>query len=379
MYVKCYELMQLPTFKNIQFIAGASGLNHPVSWLYVLTTPSLKDWVRGGELVFVVDNADLERVFKDAVLQQVAGLVILKNEENQSVLTKALIDFADQESLPLFEMDYNLKLIDVTREVSDFITQKQTKINYLDYFYHNILFSDHLEQKNIDDFMLHFGFPNDHQFFIAVIHSKDSSLLNDIQDLLEKYVEDDEVRFLIKDLNSNSVILASGPADKVKKAKTLLRTAFSMLNERFPDRLFMTIGNTCGTLQEIRGSYKESMKSMALCSDDKRIIDYAELGFHRLLLNAEEKELKEYAALFLGEVKDYDEANEASFLQTMETYILCNGSISKTAAKLYVHKNTCIYRIARISELFGIDLNDPYTRAEVLNSLAIYRYLGQIQ
>ena len=63
----------------------------------------------------------------------------------------------------------------------------------------------------------------------------------------------------------------------------------------------------------------------------------------------------------------------------MEIYILCNGSISQASEQLFIHKNTCIYQIARINELFGLDLKDAQVKAEVLNSLSIYRFLGEVE
>lgn len=379
MYVKCYELMKVQAFKNIQLIAGGSGLNRLVSWVYVLTTPYLDGWVHGGELIFIVNNENIYKILRDAILHQIAGVVILKSEQNESFIDDKMIDFANKENLPLFEMDYNIKILDVTRDISAYIMQKQEKVDYLDYFFHNILFSEKLEKKNIDDFTLHYGFRREDVFFITTIHSQDSSKLTDIHTTMERYIEDINVRFLMINLNSYLVILAYTAPNFLKKAKTLLKSSFAMLNEKFPDLLFMGMGNTCNYLHDIRNSYKKSMNSIALCTDETRIIDYGELGFPRLLFNTAEEELEDYARYILGDVKEYDEKNQSFFLETMETYILCNGNISKTASQLYIHRNTCIYHMARINELFQIDLDNPYTRAEVLNCLYIYRFLDKIK
>lgn len=379
MYIKCYELMTIPTFKNIQLVAGEAGLNRLVSWVYILTTPYLDGWVHGGELIFITHNEDIYKVLGDAILHQIAGVVVLKSEENKSFINEEMIDFANKEDLPLFEMDYNIKLVDVTRDISSYIMQRQEKIDYLDYFFHNILFSPNLEKKNIDDFTLHYGLRSEHIFFIAMIHSKDSSKLTDIRITMQRYIEDTDVHFLMMKLNSYLVILAYTIPDFVKKAKTLLRSAFAVLNENFPDLLFMGIGNTCNSLYDVRNSYKKAMKTISLCTDETRIIDYEELGFPRLLFNTTEEELQEYANHILGDVKEHDEQNQSAFLETIEAYILYNGNVSKAASQLYVHRNTCIYRIERINELFQIDLDNPYTRSEILNCLYIYRYLGQIK
>lgn len=114
MYVKCYELMKISTFNNPVF-----------RWLGT-------QW----RINFIVYNEDIDKVLKDAILNQVSGVVILKSEQNTSYINDKIIDFANKENLTLFEMDYNVKLLDVTRDISVYIMQKQEKINYLDYFFH---------------------------------------------------------------------------------------------------------------------------------------------------------------------------------------------------------------------------------------------------
>jgi len=379
-YVHCYELLKIPSFKNIELVAGEAGLDRKVSWVYVLQTPSLEDWVHGGELMFVVNNDNICKVLEEAVLHQIAGVVVLKNKQNESNLNDEIINFANKENLPLFEMDYLIKIIDVTRDISTYIIHKQEKIDYLNYFFHNILFSENIKKKEIDDFTLNFGMHSEHVFFIATMQCKDVSKLTNIQTLLQMYIDDTDAHFLIINLNSRLIIFSYILSNYVNKAKKLLKSSFSMLNEKFPDLLFMGIGNTCTSLYDIRYCYMKSMKCIELCTNEMRIIDYEELGFQRLLLNTtDEEELEEYARYILGNVKEYDEKHQTFFLKTMEAYILFNGNINKTSAELYVHRNTCIYRIAKINELFQIDLDNPYIRADVLNCLSIYRFLDKLE
>ena len=380
MNVHCYELLKIPSFKNIQLVAGKAGLDRKVSWVYVLQTPSLEDWVYGGELLFVINNDNICNVLEESVSHQLAGVVILKNKQNESILNDEIINYANKENLPLFEMDYRIKIIDITRDISTYIIHKQERTDYLNYFFYNILFSENIKKKDIDDFTLNFGIRSEHVFFIATLQCKDISKLNNIQTLLQMYVEGTDADFLIINLNSRLIILFYGLSECVNKAKKLLKSSFSMLNEKFPDLLFMGIGNTYATLYDIRYSYMKSMKSIDLCTNEKRVIDYEELGFQRLILNTiDEEELEEYARYILGKVKEYDEKHQTFFLKTMEAYVLYNGNINKTSAELYIHRNTCIYRITKINELFQIDLDNPYTRADILNCLSIYRFLDQLE
>lgn len=108
-----------------------------------------------------------------------------------------------------------------------------------------------------------------------------------------------------------------------------------------------------------------------------------EMDYHIKLLVitrdiSNEEDLEEYATFSLGKIIEHDRKNATFFLKTLEAYILGNGNISKTAAQLYIHRNTCIYRMEKIKELFNIDFDDPYIRADILNCLCIIRYLDMI-
>lgn len=376
MYVSCYDLMNMPSFKNIQLVAGESGLDRKVSWVYVLQTPSLKDWIYGGEFMFIVNNIDIYKILEEAVSYGIAGVVVLKNENNVSLLTEDVINFANKENLPLFEMDYNIKILDITRDISTFILHKQENVDYLNYFFYNILFSEKLSKRDIDDFKLNFRLLKEDVCFVSTIQSKDISKLNNIHVSFKMYTEDTDYKFLSMILNNNIVILTFTVSNLINKAKKFLKSSFVMLNEKYSDVLFLGIGNTCTSMYDIKFSYEKAVGSISLCSNEKNIIDYDELGFSRLLLNTiHEEDLNDYATFILGKIKEYDDKNQSLFLQTMEVYILCNGNVNKASSQLFVHRNTCIYRIAKIKELFQIDLDDPYTRADVLNCLTIYKFL----
>ena len=63
-------------------------------------------------------------------------------------------------------------------------------------------------------------------------------------------------------------------------------------------------------------------------------------------------------------------------LQTLEVFFEHNGSITQAADALFIHRNTLIYRLERISEIAGLDLDKPETRLAVELALHIYRMRG---
>ena len=372
----CYELMKIPSFKDIKLVAGDNGLNKKVSWVYVLQTEALENWVYGGEILFIMNTSNLYQKIEDAVSHKISCAVVLKNENNESTLTEDIIHFANEENFPLFEMDYNIKIIDVTREISTYIVHKQEKSDYLDYFFHKILLSESLKAEEIEEFSLNYGFHNDHEFFIAAVQCSNIAKLNNVKTLFHIYIAEDNVRFLSTIMNGRLVFLAFASEKQLYHAKEILKNSFHIIHANFPDELSMGIGSCCHSLREVHHSYVKAVKALSLCSDNTRIIDYETLGFARLLLHMNDtQELIDYASHILGNIKEYDRANQTNFLTTIEAYVLHNGNINKVANYLHIHRNTCIYRISKIKELFEIDPENPYTRADILNALAIYHFL----
>ena len=56
---------------------------------------------------------------------------------------------------------------------------------------------------------------------------------------------------------------------------------------------------------------------------------------------------------------------------TLRTYLECGCNLQKTADKLYIHKNTALYRINHIRQLLNSDLEDINQRAQLWFSFQI--------
>jgi purine catabolism regulator len=58
----------------------------------------------------------------------------------------------------------------------------------------------------------------------------------------------------------------------------------------------------------------------------------------------------------------HDKAKGTNYVDTLETFLDCNMNIADTIKKIYMHRNTFLYRIDRIKELLGMDLDNGATR-----------------
>ncbi len=58
-------------------------------------------------------------------------------------------------------------------------------------------------------------------------------------------------------------------------------------------------------------------------------------------------------------LRDYDSQNSTDFLQTLKVFLSFSGNQTLTADHLHIHRNTLKYRLSRLREIVGDDLDDP--------------------
>jgi hypothetical protein len=87
-------------------------------------------------------------------------------------------------------------------------------------------------------------------------------------------------------------------------------------------------------------------------------IGYSELGAYRYLVHiADEDAPRDRVREAVDLVIDYDRRRKTALLDTLERYLAERRSIVDSARALYIHPNTLRQRLARITELTGIDLD----------------------
>jgi purine catabolism regulator len=72
--------------------------------------------------------------------------------------------------------------------------------------------------------------------------------------------------------------------------------------------------------------------------------------------------LKAFASALLAPLEEHDVRRGSELVTTLDVYLQLGGALAQAAERLDIHRNTLSYRLGRIAELTGRDLNDPRTR-----------------
>ena len=71
----------------------------------------------------------------------------------------------------------------------------------------------------------------------------------------------------------------------------------------------------------------------------------------------------------------YDRTFNSNLRDTLFTFLTNNCSISETSRKMYVHRNTVIYKLNLIRSLIGDKMDCPDMRTQLVLSCMIIRYV----
>ena len=113
-------------------------------------------------------------------------------------------------------------------------------------------------------------------------------------------------------------------------------------------------------VQEIRDvykAYKEAVMALnvgRIFYEEKNILAYNELGIGRLIHQIPIS----LCDMFLDEVfaEDALEQLDEETLATVNTFFENSLNISETARKLYIHRNTLVYRLEKLQKTTGLDV-----------------------
>ena len=137
------------------------------------------------------------------------------------------------------------------------------------------------------------------------------------------------------------------------------------------------LGTVAEHLRELADSYKEAQTAIEVgkvFDTEKSIMHYENLGIGRLIYQLPTT----LCEIFLSEVfkKNSIDSLDQETLFTINKFFENNLNVSETSRKLFVHRNTLVYRLEKIKKLTGLDLRQ-FDHAIVFKvALMVRKYLS---
>jgi purine catabolism regulator len=141
------------------------------------------------------------------------------------------------------------------------------------------------------------------------------------------------------------------------------------------------IGRPHRQLIDLRQSYYEAsyaIKIRTLKGERRVIASFDDLGSYGLLLGLQDTlSLQVFYDSVLGKLQEYDEQNSSDLVKSLACFLEANGHWGDAAEKLYVHRHTLRYRMKRVEEITGRDLDQSQDRMEFWLALKAKELIDQ--
>ena len=130
-------------------------------------------------------------------------------------------------------------------------------------------------------------------------------------------------------------------------------------------------------IKDLARSFKEAQVALEVgkvFDTEKLIISYDDLGIARIIYQLPTT----LCEMFLKEVfkKGSIESLDQETLFTIQKFFENNLNVSETSRKLFVHRNTLVYRLEKIKKITGLDLREFEDAIVFKVALMVKKYLS---
>ncbi|MBQ3918130.1 MAG: helix-turn-helix domain-containing protein, partial [Oscillospiraceae bacterium] len=209
---------------------------------------------------------------------------------------------------------------------------------------------------------------------VRILSTNDVSAYDVIQNLFP-----DKTKDFVFNITETDIVLVKEirPNMDPKDLEKLARSISDTLSGEFYTRVNVGIGTPVVGVKELARSFKEAQTALEVgkvFDTEKTIVSYDNLGIARLIYHLPTT----LCETFLQEVfkKNSIESLDHETLFTIQKFFENSLNVSETSRKLFVHRNTLVYRLEKIKKLTGLDLRE-FDHAIVFKiALMVKKYLS---
>ena len=164
---------------------------------------------------------------------------------------------------------------------------------------------------------------------------------------------------------------------ELEELEAYSRAIIDAIANEYNQKVLVGISSMVDNLKDLAKAYKEARIALEVgkvFDIEKSIMAYENLGIGRIIYQLPTT----LCEIFLGEVfkKGSLETLDRETLMTVQSFFENNLNVSETSRKLFVHRNTLVYRLEKIRKLTGLDLREFDHAVTFKVALMVKKYLS---
>ncbi len=366
---------------DMKLIAGEHGWANSISWLLMIEDTIITKNFKGKELVVTTGlGFDTE--------EKLLELVQILDEHHSSGLIvntgfylyeipPSVISYCNEVDLPLMTVPWDIAMSEMIKDITALIflqTATDTKISeaFTKAIEHPELVTEYREELSA-------SFDTDGKFQAVLFTTEDLDSMDSMDRRrigyrLQIYLENisHNAHFYYYDGYFILILNAVGEEDK----EAIIRGFLERAKRRMPEKqIYVGEGSAVYDVSMVHITYERAKYAvLAARKQGKPHIRFDEMGLERALYSITDSLIKQEMGIEkLAPIIDYDRDHDGQLLETFRLYLEYGGSVARVSEELYSHKNTIVYRMNKIKELLGTDLESGQERMEYYLSCMLYR------
>ena len=196
-------------------------------------------------------------------------------------------------------------------------------------------------------------------------------------EIIQSIVDENTKDFVISISEQDIVVVKEVERnDGIEVVEALAKSILSAVQKEHGAKVLIGISSIVENLKDLARAYKEARISLEVgkvFDIEQPIMSYENLGIGRLIYQLPST----LCEIFLQEVfkKGSLESLDQETLMTVQSFFENNLNVSETSRKLFVHRNTLVYRLEKIRKLTGLDLREFDHAVTFKVALMVKKYL----
>lgn len=346
--------------------AGQNGGANSISWLLMVEDTTITGNFMGKELAVTTglgfgNEEKLLNLVRILDAHHAAGLIVNVGFYIHEI-PKSVIELAEKCDLPLISVPWDISMSEMIKDLTVRIFLQTQTDEQISSAFIKAIEAPHLEGEYREE--LSASFDVDGKFQVVLFTTEDL----DSMDTMDRKRIGYRLQIYLEKISHNAhffyydgcFILVFNAVEEIDKAE-IINGFIERAKLRMPDKhIYLGEGSPVNDVTQIHISY-ERAKYATRCAmrGNETIVKFDDLGVYRLLYSiSDENIVDEIVDRYLKPILDYDIKHNSNFEETLLNYLKYNGSVQRVSAEMFIHKNTILYRITKIKELLGLDLED---------------------
>lgn len=355
---------------QMKMIAGENGWSNSISWVHMIEDTIIIRHFWGKELAVTTglgfDTTEkLLNLAQNLIKHHGAGLIINMGNYIHEI-PQVLMDYCNENDFPLLTVPWEIHMSDMIKDFSIRIFMQGAADKEISGALIQAI-EQPANQENYRQELLPY-FDVDGAFQVVLITTEHLDEMDSverqklsyrIQVYLEKITHNGN--FMYYDSNFMLVVndVTQAELDEIVTGMT------ERAKRRMPDiPIYVGVGSPMTDISNLYVSYSRAKAAVQMARKRKeKLLSFDKMGLYRLLYMVDDSRLlKEMAEEPLRPLIAYDNRHNGNYVETLEQYLKHNGSIQAVAEEMFTHRNTVIYRINKIKELLGSNLEQTEER-----------------